>query len=98
MFNSIDMLALCLIELYLDLVIDITRNEDDSKATAKLQKYISSIQEQYQKNLEEPIDEEILCAVAKSLHNWDTKYDLLKLVYDEMKNIKEENSSVLSQR
>ena len=90
--------ALCLIELYLDLVIDSTRIEDDSKATAKLQKYISSIQEQYQKNLEEPIDEEIICAVAKNLHNWDTKYDLLMLVYDEMKNIKEENSSVLSQR
>ena len=69
-----------------------------SEATEKLQRYVCSIQEQYQKNLDEQIDQEIICNVAKHLHNWDTKYDLLKLDYDEVKVIKEENSSVRSQR
>ena len=69
-----------------------------SEATEKLRRYMCSIQEQYQKNLDEQIDQEIICDVAKYLHNWDTKYDLLKLDYDEVKVIKEENSSVMSQR
>ena len=78
--------------------IEITRDGGESKATAKLLKYLSSIQEQYQKNLEEQIDEEIICDVAKHLHGWDTKYDLLVLDFDEMKVINEDNSSAISQR
>ena len=70
-----------------------------NRANTKLQKYISSIQKHYQKNLEGEIDQEIICEVAKYLQNWDTKYDLLELIYCEVKIIKEENvSSVISQR
>ena len=75
-----------------------TRNEDDSKASAKLRKYISRIQEQYQNNLDTQIDQKIIRAVAKHLRGWDTKYDLLELDYDEVRDIKEENSSVDLQR
>ena len=78
--------------------VDTTRYGDDSKSSTKLRKYISSIQEQYQKNLEEQIDKEIIHVVAKKLHNWDVKCDLLELDYNEVKDIKEENSSVSLQR
>ena len=72
--------------------------ERGSRASTKLQNYISSIQEQYQKNLERQIDQEILYDVARHLHNWETKYDFLELDYNEVKVIKEENSSIHSQR
>ena len=78
--------------------IEITKDGGESKATAKLLNYLSSIQEQYQNNLEEQIDQEIICDVAKDLHNWDTKYDLFELDFGEMKVIKEENSSAVLQR
>ena len=78
---------------------DVGITKDGSKATAKLQKYISDIQEQYQKHLDEQIDSEIICDVAKHLHSWDAKYNLLNLDYDKVKVIKEENSSsVMLQR
>ena len=87
-----------LYELNFLLCIEITKDGGESKATAKLLNYLSSIQEQYQKNLEEQIDQEIICDLGKGLHSWDTKYDLFELDFDEMKVIKEENSSAISQR
>ena len=78
--------------------IEITKDGGESKATAKLLNYLSNIKERYQKNLEEQIDEEIICDVAKHLRGWDTKYDLLELDFDEVKVIKEDNSSAISQR
>ena len=78
--------------------VDTTRNGDSSKASAKLQKYISRILEKYEKNLEEQIDKEVIRVVAKNLHNWDAMYDLFELDYNEVKDIKEENSSVSLQR
>ena len=80
------------------LCIEITKDGSESKPTAKLLNYLSSIQEHYQKNLEEQIDQEVICDVAKYLHGWDTKYHLLELDFGEMKVIKEENSSAISQR
>ena len=76
----------------------ITKDGGESRATTKLLNYLSSIEEQYQKNLEEQIDEEVICDVANYLHGWDTKYDLLDLGFDEVKVIKEDNSSAISQR
>jgi len=64
----------------------------------KLQNYLGKISEQYQKNLDEQIDQEIICETAKSLNDWDAKYDLLELDYDEVKVIKKDNDSVILQR
>ena len=85
------------ITIYFIWLADI-RDGSERKATAKLLKYLRCIQEQYQKNLDEQIDQEILSDVAKHLHNWDTKCDLLELDYKEVRVIKEESSSFLSQR
>ena len=68
------------------------------KATLKLKKYLSAIKEQYKKNLEKQVDEKIVCEIARKMHDWDTKYDLLELDCDEVNVIKEENSSVKLQR
>ena len=76
----------------------ITKDGGESKTTANLRIYLSSIQEKYQENLEEQIDQEIVYDIAKTLQNWEANYDLLKLDLDEVKVIKEKNSSVLSQR
>ena len=64
----------------------------------KLKNYLSQIPEQFHKNLDEQIDDEIVCDIAKSLSGWSEKYDLLELSYDGVKDIKMENSSAKSQR
>ena len=78
--------------------IEITKDAGESKGTAKLQSYLSSIHDRYQKNLEEQIDQEVICDVAKDLHGWDAKYDLLELNFGEVKVIKEDNSSAILRR
>jgi len=69
-----------------------------SKASAKLQNYLCFIPEQYMESLDEPINQEIICEAAKNLEGWDVKYYLLELDYDEVKDIKIDNSSAKSQR
>ena len=83
----------CLFVWFVDI-----RGERESRATAKLQHYKRRIQKQYQKILDRQIDQVVICDVAKNLHNWHTKYNLLELNYNEVKVIQEDNPSAISQR
>ena len=79
---------------------DITYNfyiQMDESETLK--NYLSQIPEQFHKNLDELIDEEIICMVADSLkEDWSARYDLLKLTFNELRDIQEENTLAQSQR
>ena len=91
---------LYLIIAYLSCVVEIAQDEtENNRESENLKYYLNQIPEQFHKNLDEQIDDEILCKTAENLTGWRYKYDLLEFNNDdEMKRIEIDNNSAESQR
>ena len=89
----------CIIIKYLSCVVEIVQDQiENNMESENLKYYLSQIPEQFHKNLDEQIDDEILCKTAECLTGWIYKYDLLELTHKGMKAIELDNNSAESQR
>ena len=74
-------------------------DQNESKESEKIKNYLSKIPEKFHKNLDEPIDEEIVCKVAESMkQDWIANYDILELSFNKLKDIQQENNLAKFQR
>ena len=90
---------LYLLITYLLCVVEIVQDQiEKNRESENLKYYLSQIPEQFHKNLDEEIDDNILCKSAESLAGWRYKYDLLDLNDSEMKRIEQDNDSAELQR